>query len=264
MGYPVSLNILDGGRSFTNGLVSHFNAIDIFPDGDFLVSSRSTSTLFKISPHDGSIVWRIGGLKSDFKLSKAARFNYQHHARVQAQNDTHAIVSLLDNSKETDEADEYTARSHSAGIIIALDTVNMKGELIGEYPHPHDGYTHKRGSNHVLPNGNVFMGWADNILVSEHSPDGKVLMEAHIKPNLDSYRCYKFPWVGKPLEPPDVYASAYLSGDDTWTMGYASWNGATDVATWKLYAWDVKEQRLGNLLVSESRNGFETELTFEG
>ena len=244
---------------------SHTNAIDIFPDGDFLLSARSTSTLYKISHKTGKIVWRIGGAISDFDLPSEAQFNFQHHARVHSQNDTDVIISLMDNSKSTPNKNEVSHRSHSAGIILALHPNTMKGELIGEYPHPHgDGsYTHKRGSAHVLPNGNVLMGWADDILISEHAPDGRVLMEAHIKPSLDSYRCYKYEWVGQPLEPPNLYSAAYVSGTDTRTMAYVSWNGATEVAHWDLYESDV-DGVLGKRLLSAKRKGFETVMTYEG
>ena len=139
----------------------------------------------------------------------------------------------------------------------------MKGELVGEYPYPHGGYTHKRGSLHLLPNENVFVGWADDILISEHAPDGRLLMEAHILPHLDSYRSYKFEWTGYPSEPPNLYAAAFVSGNDTRTMAYVSWNGATEVKTWELYETDG-EGRKGKKVDSVARKGFETVVEFKG
>lgn len=64
-----------------NNSSSHFNAIDKFADGDFLVSSREIDTIFKISHIDGSIVWRLGGPKSDFRLHDKAKFGAQHLVR---------------------------------------------------------------------------------------------------------------------------------------------------------------------------------------
>lgn len=43
----------------------HANSLDKCPDGDLLLSIRHSDTIYKIS-HDGSIVWRLGGKKSDF------------------------------------------------------------------------------------------------------------------------------------------------------------------------------------------------------
>lgn len=242
---------------------SHLNSIDIMPDGDFLVSSRATSTLYKISHETGEIVWRIGGKKSNFDLPKEARFNFQHHARVHDHNGSHITLSLMDNSKDPTDDDIFTPRSYSAGLLLSLDTVAMTGQLIGEFPHPYMGRIHKRGSAHLQPNANMFMGWADNILLSEHAPDGRKLMEANILPKLDSYRSYKFSWVGEPLTPPDVYSAAFVSGNTTYTMASVSWNGATEVTKWKLYAVDG-EGGSEKLLAKTKKTGFETDLTVEG
>ena len=208
-------------------------------------------------------MWRIGGLKSDFELPDEAKFNFQHHARVHSQNKTHIIVSLMDNSRKARDKDVYIPRVYSAGLILSLNTDTMSGQLIGEYPHPYMGKINKRGSAHVMPSGNVLMGWADNILVSEYAPDGRLLMEGNILPKLDSYRSYKFEWVGEPLEPPTVYSAAFLSGNSTYTEISISWNGATEVATWNLYELD-RNTSSESLRVSAPRKGFETSLTYRG
>ena len=46
-----------------------------------------------------------------------------------------------------------------------------------------------------------------------------------------SYRAYRFPWSGSPLAPPDI---AVTNGARGTTTVYASWNGATAVATWRV------------------------------
>lgn len=60
---------------------SHFNALDKFSNGDFLASSRETDTIYRISHIDGSILWRLGGKKTDFPLHDNARFGAQHLVR---------------------------------------------------------------------------------------------------------------------------------------------------------------------------------------
>ena len=49
----------------------HANAVDLDSDGNFLVSARNTSTVYKINRATGKIMWRLGGKKSDFKLARA-------------------------------------------------------------------------------------------------------------------------------------------------------------------------------------------------
>ncbi len=49
---------------------------------------------------------------------------------------------------------------------------------------------------------------------------------------MQSYRAYRFQWWGQPLTPPYIAVTATSGGD----VVYASWNGATDVAAWRVLA----------------------------
>ena len=59
----------------------HVNAIDLDRDGNFLLSARNTSTIYKVNRATGKIMWRLGGKKSDFKLGSGVRFDWQHSIR---------------------------------------------------------------------------------------------------------------------------------------------------------------------------------------
>ena len=240
--------------------IHHFNSIDQFPDGDFLLSSRHTDTLYKISQHDGSIVWRLGGVKSDFAMGRAERFTRQHHARVHSQNETMTIVSVFDNAKGTG-TNATESHPFSRGLILALNTNTqpMWAELLAHFDHPREGKTTSRGSTQILPNENVFMCWAYNTLVSEHAPDGRLLMDARLKKSVHTYRAYKHEWTGLPTEPPNVYSAAFVAGSNVTTSVYVSWNGATEVRKWNLLETD-KHGHSEKLLGSSKRTGFETPL----
>ena len=45
----------------------HCNSIDKCPDGHYLLSARHADTIYKVSKDDGSILWRLGGVQSDFE-----------------------------------------------------------------------------------------------------------------------------------------------------------------------------------------------------
>ena len=61
--YPTQLNV---DKECRNGWDAHHcNAIDRFENGDYLVSCRHTDALYKISRESGSILWRLGGTRSD-------------------------------------------------------------------------------------------------------------------------------------------------------------------------------------------------------
>ncbi|KAK3055205.1 hypothetical protein LTR09_003758 [Extremus antarcticus] len=249
----------DGGLDYI-----HANALDKFPDGDYLLSARHCNALFKISAKDGSIVWRFGGKKSDFKWN--GHFSGQHHARVRGQNSTHTMISFLDNAY-VPSAEHVYSNDMSRGFLIALrtDQEHMTAETIAQYDHPDGGYAPGRGSYQTLPNGNTYVGWTSYSLFSEYDADGNLILEANLRPELKSYRSYKFPWVGHPAELPSARSVAVSTDRNSTvtTSVHVSWNGATEVATWKVYHTKA-DGSSEKLLASSPRQGFETALTFPG
>ena len=143
---------------------------------------------------------------------------------------------MLDNAKGRDN--QEPTYKYSRGLLIALDESNspMTARIAAEYMHPdgEDNWAFRRGNYQVLSNGNVFMCWSERALQSEHTPDGKMIMQARLEPKwLGTYRAYKFDFVGLPLEPPDVNAEAIENRPKggTTTMVHVSWNGATEVVS---------------------------------
>jgi hypothetical protein len=70
----------------------HVNSIADGPGGTILVSGRNTTALYPIR-RDGSIVWRLGGKRSDFGPAAAVKLRFQHHARFHGPN----TISVFDN-----------------------------------------------------------------------------------------------------------------------------------------------------------------------
>jgi hypothetical protein len=248
--------------------ILHLNAIDKFDDGDYLLSARHANTLYKVSHKDGSIVWRLGGSKSDFQfLDEKANFTRQHHARFRGQNETHTLVSLFNNAMGSGHGDgEKPSDTESSGLLLALrtDTQPMTVEIVSRYAHPEGKWTPSRGSLSFLPNGNAFVGWVFSSLISEHASDGRLLMKAILPKSMNTYRAYKFPWIGRPSQPPDVHSVAVRHGKDRLTTRvHVSWNGATEVAIWEL----LHTNAAGNVFESVAslpRQGFETALSYDG
>ena len=217
----------------------HANSVDKTPEGDYLFSCRHSDAIYKISRNDGRIVWRLGGVKSDFQHIANFNFSRQHDIRYREGNATHTIVSILDNAKGMDSF-HGTTHPFSRGLLIALDEAStpMTARVIASYDHPDRGHAFRRGNYQSLPNGNVFMSWAEQGLQSEHSADGKMLMQARLKPDwLGTYRAYKFDgFVGTPDDPPDVVARAVEEDKKEDGMGmrtevFVSWNGATEAVS---------------------------------
>jgi hypothetical protein len=254
-------------RTLPHGYDSpHENAIDKFDDGDYLLSARYTDTIYKISHRDGSIVWRLGGKKSDFHFKDdEATFKRQHFARVLDQNKTHTVVSMFDNSVGK-AANDDVKHARSRGLILALrtDTTPMTAEVVQKFELSERRRIRAKGDLQVLPNDNAFICWSKASELSEHSPDGRVLMEAAFKlRSAGTYRGYKFPWVGQPSAPPDIKSFTHQSDNVRNTTVYVSWNGATEVKTWNVYGTNSSDDDV-RLITSAKRQGFETMLTFDG
>lgn len=242
----------------------HANAIDKFPDGSYLLSSRHTDALYKISHIDGNIIWRLGGLKSSFQFLGPGNpiFSRQHHAIVHSQSANETIISLFDNAVGSGDY-EHETNTEARGLLLSLNTVDMTAGIVAEYKHPKGRTVSSRGSFQLLPNGNAFMCWTYSSHISEHSPNGTVVMEAILPVAAHSYRAFKYPWVGRPTTPPDVVSEAVTGrNNETHTMVYVSWNGATEVGSWVVYEVnsDGEEEAA---VVSVPKEGFETAITCE-
>jgi hypothetical protein len=244
----------------------HSNSVDKTPEGDYLWSSRHCDTIYKISGKNGSIIWRLGGKKSDFKhIGEDMVFSRQHNIRFRSQNKTHVMVTILDNAKGIDK--QAPTWDYSRGMLIALDEKNMTATVERTYNHPDGkgGFAPRRGNYQILDNGNIFMGWSEQAKQSEHTYDGKLVMEAVFKTDwLGTYRSYKFPFVGKPIEPPVAHSQAFgTPNNSTVTTVHVSWNGATEVAQWNLYR-TVRNGQINVLVATAERMGFETVLSYGG
>ncbi|HSK85144.1 MAG TPA: twin-arginine translocation signal domain-containing protein [Rubrobacter sp.] len=75
----------------------------------------------------------------------------------------------------------------------------------------------------ALTNTMGLIGWSSGPFISEFSHEGKLLFEAQFPPDGESYRAFRFPWIGYPDDDPIV---ALEQGPDDKVQLYASWNGA--------------------------------------
>lgn len=211
----------------------HANSVDKNQYGDYIFSGRHTDTLYLISGKDGHIIWRLGGKENEFE--KDFDFAGQHDVKFVSANDTHQVLSFLNNGARGD----VVVQPVSSGMYVELDTVNMKATLLSQYVRPDGGSTAKRGNLQSLPNNNVLVSWSLYGYMSEFSHDGKLLMDARFSSDrFSTYRAYKFPWSSRtPSYPPTVVSSCYgVNGSELSTVFYVSWNGATEVKFWTFYA----------------------------
>jgi hypothetical protein len=220
----------------------HINSIDVTPDNELLISARNTWAAYKVSRRTGRVLWRLGGKRSDFRFGTGARFEWQHDVREYAG----GLVSVFDNAAAPAEEPQ------SRALLLALDTKRMHVSLEHAYTHrPERVLSHFLGNTQLLANGDVFVGWGGAPYVTEFDRNGAIVFDARLPHGGQSYRAFRFPWVGHPSDRPSVGARAGRL--------YASWNGATEVESWQLLeGGNASDLRRTEIV---PRTGFETPLT---
>ena len=201
----------------------HINSINVMADGNLLVSARNTCAVYKISRRGGQVMWRLGGKRSSFRMGRGTTFWWQHHAHAQNAN----IVSLFDDGASP------AKEAQSRGILLDLDTTAMRATLRASYTHSARLLAANQGSMQVLPDGRVLVGWGNLPYFSEYTRDGKLIMDGRFPAGDQSYRAFTSYWTGHPTDKPAVAARVNPAGG---SVVYASWNGATQVASWTVLA----------------------------
>jgi len=200
----------------------HLNSVALDDDGNFLVSARNTSTVYKVDRRTGRIIWRLGGKHSSFKLPDYARFTGQHDV-TRASDGTYLV---FDNANVGPPV-KWVSR----GLVFSIDAKTHRATLLHAFSQPRKKGTTTQGSIQLLPDGHYVVGWGGGIPeVSEFTPGGTLLYDASLDARVQSYRAFRLPWTGRPTAPPDVAVGA---GSGRPTV-YVSWNGATGVADWQL------------------------------
>ncbi|HEV7527569.1 MAG TPA: MFS transporter [Solirubrobacteraceae bacterium] len=237
----------------TNGFpwdAYHVNSIQLTGKGTFLVSMRDTSAAYLVDIASAKIDWTLGGRSSSFELGPGAGFEWQHD--VSLQGDT--TVSLFDDHccQLTGGGTSVNPTGPSRGLVLKLDQQARKATLAAQYGSDGGFRSEYMGDTQPQANGDVFVGWGSEPYFSEYDRSGKLLFEGQLPGANLSYRATLEPWVGLPLSSP---AAAGRRANGRTTV-YASWNGATEVASWRVLA-GPSAGRMA-VVATHAKSGFET------
>ncbi len=236
----------------TNGFpwdAYHVNALQLLGNGSFLVSMRNTWAAYLVNIDTGRIEWTLGGRHSSFEFGPSAAFQWQHDVRM-----TGSTVTMFDDHccQLTGGGTYVAPTGPSRGLVLHLDMHTHTATLVAQYGQGEGISADYMGDLEPLANGNAFVGWGAEPYISEFSRSGQLLFEGELpRPDL-SYRATLEQWVGLPLTAP---AAAARQTDGRTTV-YASWNGATQVVSWRVLA-GAATSRL-RPVASAARSGFET------
>lgn len=161
----------------------HLNSVDKTPAGDYLISARHLDSIMLVSHLDGSIIWRLGGSKSSFKL-EGFGFTRQHDARFLSYiNGSDMIISLFNNANDGTDLKGNPSRA----MVLELDMKSMLARQISEYgrvpagvagfngTEPDDRrYVDSNGMGNVqlLSNGHVLTHFGRHGAIAEYPPEG--------------------------------------------------------------------------------------------
>ena len=223
----------------------HVNSIGIDDDGNLLISGRNTWAVYKVNRDTAATMWTLGGKYSSFKFGKDASFAFQHDVRVRSAGD--ALVSMFD-----DGAGPPYVHSQSRALELRLNVKDKTATVVGQHVNSPPLLSSFEGDDQEMSNGDDFVGWGQQPYFSQYNPQGKLIFEGRFVDDNISYRAYRFNWTGTPATPPSV-AATRRGGKMT---VYASWNGATTVAKWRVFAGNSPDAMPA--VATATKRGFET------
>jgi EmrB/QacA subfamily drug resistance transporter len=243
----------------TNGFpwdAYHINSIQLRSDGKFLVSMRDTWAAYLVDIATGKIEWTLGGSDSSYEFGPGAAFEWQHDVVLQPD----SKVSVFDDHccRLTGGGTSVDPTGPSRGLVLELDAKTHEATLAAQYGNRGGFRSEYMGDTQPLAGGDVFVGWGSEPYFSEYDKAGKLLFEGELPgPDL-SYRATIEPWVGEPLTLPA--GAARSAGGRTFV--YASWNGATRLAAWRVLAGSGGGAL--RVVATHAKEGFETAIEVPG
>ncbi len=221
----------------------HLNSVAPDGNGNLLISVRNTWTLYDLSIHTGGFAWQFGdGSRSSFKLGSGVRFYWQHDARWQPG----GLISVFDNGSTPPK------EKQSSGLLLRPEESQHRVSLVKRFINSSRMLlAGSQGSVQQLAGGDWLLGYGELPNFTEFNSSGQIVYDARLGKNTQDFRTYEFPWSATPAQPPEFT----LSGGAI----HASWNGATEVASWRLLA-GSSASSLAPVSTARS-NGFETTIS---
>jgi Arylsulfotransferase (ASST) len=201
----------------------HINSISPGTSGDVLLSSRGTWTLYDVDIPSGAVRWRIGGKHSSFHQGAGTRFYWQHDAEWQPS----GLISVFDNGSTPPK------EKQSRGLLLKVDTANRTVSLVKQFVNPTKTLlASSQGNTLSLPGGDWLMGYGGLPNFTEYDSSGHVVLDGTLGKDVQDFRTYLAPWHATPLTRPSALAKPAGAGASV----AVSWNGATEVASWRVSA----------------------------
>ncbi|THU78510.1 hypothetical protein K435DRAFT_786229 [Dendrothele bispora CBS 962.96] len=249
----------------------HVNSAEKDATGNYLMSARHTHTVYYIDGSTGEILWRLGGMNSNF-TGDGNEFGWQHDARwigeksmssddlQSANSGGKRRLTIYDNASSGFD----NTGTESRGILVELDFSAMSATIITTYHSPggettllsaSQGNVQWFADHSELNSDNVLMSYGSVPVFAEYTNSGDAIRVVHYgtSDSAQGYRIFRDTWTGTPTTAPDAVIQDGVL--------YVSWNGATEVTQWTVQQGD-SQNNLGNDTTVQ-KSGFETAINID-
>lgn len=148
--YPLCFDV-DPGTAEVWGLdLLHINAVDVFPDGDLLLTARHFDAVMRVDKTTGNVEWKLGGTPPmqgvDLAVENDPRFGpvTPHDGRVLPNGNVTIHDNRLRSGQPTSRAVEYSIQPTTATLVWSYQATFLSGTL---------------GSVRRLGDGSTVIGW---------------------------------------------------------------------------------------------------------
>ena len=158
----------------------HINAVHLDTDGNLLISSRFTWTIYKVNLRTGAMIWQLGGKHSTFAQGRARPEAGQRRQIFAFQHDPEALGSGVYTVFDNESDGQSALYSSSRAVTISLDLAAGTATLIKSVNQPEGLTADATGSAQTTKNGDLFVSWGGLSSFSEFCPSGKLLFNAKL------------------------------------------------------------------------------------
>lgn len=168
---------------------NHVNSVEQDKDGNLIICVRNFNEITKINRKEGTVMWRFGGRRNQFKvLNDTIPFLGQHDARILANGN----LTIYDNGFGDTKRKHFTR-----ALEYKLDEEKKTATLVWSYIRKPGTICERTGNFQRLANGNslVNFGQAKNENITFEVVDslGEKVFDLKFRDTIGTYRAFYFP-----------------------------------------------------------------------